>query len=122
MSTSLLEEASLEQAEVEQMCSLVGSSCYYSVMDLSNRIRVRILRRIQFHSLFKMSESKGLKSKIPLIPQLGTIPLYMQTSLMSDPTWRAVRGVCSAGLMTTVFPQLRAGAIFHMNMSKGKFH
>lgn len=44
------------------------------------------------------------------------------TSLMSDPRWRAVRGVCSAGLMTTVFPQLRAGAIFHMNISKGKFH
>lgn len=41
---------------------------------------------------------------------------------MSDPTCRAVRGVCSAGLMTTVFPQLRAGAIFHMNISKGKFH
>lgn len=36
--------------------------------------------------------------------------------------WRAVRGVCSAGLMTTVFPQLRAGAIFHMNISRGKFH
>lgn len=36
--------------------------------------------------------------------------------------YSAVRGVCSAGLITTVFPQLSAGAIFHININKGKFH
>ena len=33
-----------------------------------------------------------------------------------------MRGVCSAGLMTIVFPQHKAGASFHTSMSKGKFH
>ena len=42
--------------------------------------------------------------------------------MMSAPTCRAVSGVCSAGLMITVLPQLRAGAIFHMNINRGKFH
>lgn len=45
-----------------------------------------------------------------------------RTSFMSRAMWRAVRGVCSAGLMTTVFPQHRAGAIFHANIISGKFH
>lgn len=44
------------------------------------------------------------------------------TSFIKDATWRAVRGVCSAGLTTTVFPQLRAGPIFQINITKGKFH
>jgi hypothetical protein len=30
--------------------------------------------------------------------------------------------VVSAGLRTTVFPQVKAGAIFHAAMSSGKFH
>lgn len=34
---------------------------------------------------------------------------------------RAERGVCSAVLMTMVFPHARAGAIFHANMRMGKF-
>jgi hypothetical protein len=33
----------------------------------------------------------------------------------------ALSGVVSAGLRTTVFPQARAGAIFHESMSSGKF-
>lgn len=44
------------------------------------------------------------------------------TSLMSAAMCRADNGVCSAGLMTTVFPQHRAGAIFHANIISGKFH
>ncbi|TNN75313.1 hypothetical protein EYF80_014360 [Liparis tanakae] len=58
----------------------------------------------------------------PEVEQSKTLSAQQQTSLMSAPMWSAVRGVCSAGLMTTVFPQLRAGAIFHMNISRGKFH
>ena len=34
----------------------------------------------------------------------------------------AVMEVVSAGLMTTVFPVARAGAIFHASISSGKFH
>lgn len=33
-----------------------------------------------------------------------------------------VRGVCSAGLITKVFPQHSAGAIFQTSISNGKFH
>src|SRR5262249_58071834 len=33
-----------------------------------------------------------------------------------------VRGVTEAGLRTTVFPRARAGAIFHIAWSSGKFH
>ena len=33
-----------------------------------------------------------------------------------------MRGVVSAGFKTTVFPQAKAGAIFHAAMSNGKFH
>ena len=33
----------------------------------------------------------------------------------------AVSGVVSAGLSTTVFPQARAGAIFHASINSGKF-
>ncbi len=40
---------------------------------------------------------------------------------MSSPALSALRGVCSAGLSTTVLPQAKAGAIFQMNMSRGKF-
>lgn len=90
METSLLEK---HQAEVEQKCSLVGNSCYYSVIGSFGHMGIRVV--------FKRISG---------------------TSWMSDPMWSAVSGVCSAGLMTTVFPQLRAGAIFHMNISNGKFH
>ena len=34
----------------------------------------------------------------------------------------AVKGVIVAGLKTTVFPQTRAGAIFHTGIATGKFH
>lgn len=44
------------------------------------------------------------------------------TSFTRDATCRAVRGVCSAGFTTTVFPQLSAGPIFQMSMTRGKFH
>lgn len=33
-----------------------------------------------------------------------------------------MRGVCSAGLRTTVFPQLSAGPNFHAVITRGKFH
>lgn len=44
------------------------------------------------------------------------------TSLMRAPMYSALSGVCSAGLITTVFPQHSAGAIFQVNISRGKFH
>lgn len=66
----------------------------------------------------KLEPNQGSKHVISTFPWSAQYP----TSLTRDPMWRAVRGVCSAGLMTTVFPQLSAGAIFHVNISKGKFH
>ena len=47
----------------------------------------------------------------------GGTPASRQTSAKS----RAVRGVNSAGLSTTVFPAASAGAIFHANINSGKF-
>lgn len=44
------------------------------------------------------------------------------TSLISEPMYSDVRGVCSAGLITRVFPQHSAGAIFQTSISNGKFH
>lgn len=35
--------------------------------------------------------------------------------------YMAVKGVSSEGLITTVLPAARAGAIFHENMRRGKF-
>lgn len=46
----------------------------------------------------------------------------LPTSLMRAPMYRALSGVCSAGLITTVLPQHSAGAIFQVNISRGKFH
>ena len=42
-------------------------------------------------------------------------------SARSSANISAVRGVTDAGLRTTVFPRERAGAIFHMAWSSGKF-
>lgn len=59
----------------------------------------------------------------PPLPHLGHAVLgFLLTSLIRAPMWSAVSGVCSAGLMTTVLPQHRAGAIFHVNINRGKFH
>lgn len=44
------------------------------------------------------------------------------TSRIRAPRWSAVRGVCSAGFTTTVFPQQSAGASFHASIRSGKFH
>ena len=41
--------------------------------------------------------------------------------MASSPTRSAVSGVCSAGFMTTVLPQARAGPHFHASISSGKF-
>ena len=35
--------------------------------------------------------------------------------------YKAVKGVSSEGLITTVHPVARAGAIFQVNMRRGKF-
>jgi hypothetical protein len=43
-------------------------------------------------------------------------------SLISSAATRALRGVCSAVLMTTVLPVAMAGPTFHAHMSMGKFH
>ena len=44
------------------------------------------------------------------------------TSLMSDARNRAVSGVCSAGLITVVFPAARQGPNFQLYINIGKFH
>ena len=47
-----------------------------------------------------------------------------QVGLLQDlrEVQRACSGVVSAGLITTVLPHARAGAIFHASISSGKFH
>ena len=40
---------------------------------------------------------------------------------MSDATYKAVSGVCSAGFITTTVPAARAGPSFHACISSGKF-
>ena len=44
------------------------------------------------------------------------------TSLIREPRYRAVSGVCSAGLRMTTLPQASAGASFKPAMLRGKFH
>ena len=46
----------------------------------------------------------------------------LQTSLIRDAKYSAMSGVCSAGLMTIVLPQHKAGPIFQAAISTGKFH
>ena len=46
---------------------------------------------------------------------------YTCTSAISDATYNAVRGVCSAGFITTTFPVARAGPSFHACINNGKF-
>lgn len=48
-------------------------------------------------------------------------PLGRPASLKSLVMYMAVKGVSSEGLITTVLPAARAGAIFHENMRRGKF-
>lgn len=60
--------------------------------------------------------------KLGLLSSCAYFNLEKLTSFIKDATWRAVRGVCSAGLTTTVFPQLSAGPIFQMSITNGKFH
>lgn len=45
----------------------------------------------------------------------------MIPSWNNSPMRRAVRGVCSAGLRTTVQPAAKAGPNFHACINKGKF-
>ena len=51
-----------------------------------------------------------------------TTPGGRSHSAMISARVRAVSGVVSAGLRTTVLPVARAGAIFHAAISSGKFH
>jgi len=44
------------------------------------------------------------------------------TSYISSAILKAVRGVYSAGLSTTVHPAAKAGASFQANIRAGKFH
>ena len=58
-------------------------------------------------------------------PNPGTTlitPSGTPASWASSAIRRAVSGVCSAGLRTTVFPPARAGPHFHACISAGKFH
>ena len=53
--------------------------------------------------------------------QSPTYPLKL-TSLNKEPTYSAVKGVCSAGLTTTTLPQARAAESFKHAILRGKFH
>lgn len=46
----------------------------------------------------------------------------MLTSLMSEPRYKAVSGVCSAGFKMMVHPAATAGAILAIANSSGAFH
>jgi hypothetical protein len=48
-------------------------------------------------------------------------PSGMPASSASSPSRSAVRGVCSAGLRSTVQPAASAGATFQADISRGKF-
>ena len=49
-------------------------------------------------------------------------PAGMPASMVSSARRRVVSGVSSAGLMTMVQPQARAGMTFHRAIIIGKFH
>ncbi|MNV25692.1 hypothetical protein D3C71_1167970 [compost metagenome] len=51
-----------------------------------------------------------------------TTPGGKPASSTSSASRKAVKGVSSAGLSTTVQPAAKAGAIFHTAISSGKFH
>src|SRR5689334_25147457 len=50
-----------------------------------------------------------------------TTPLGTPASISTLTKLSADRGVCDAGLKTTVLPQTRAGTIFHEGIAIGKF-
>ena len=51
-----------------------------------------------------------------------TTPFGRPASCRMATSASAVAGVWPAGLITTVFPKARAGAIFQAGMAMGKFH
>ncbi len=62
------------------------------------------------------------------VAPVAPAPLIIFTTPRGTPdSWQiwansiAVKGVCSAGLITMVLPMAMAGATFHDNISKGKF-
>ncbi|SST08940.1 Uncharacterised protein [Acinetobacter baumannii] len=58
----------------------------------------------------------------PVPVTMFTTPGGIPASRHNWPRRRAVSGVSSAGLRTTVQPQARAGTIFQIAISRGKFH
>ena len=50
-----------------------------------------------------------------------TTPGGTSASRITSASFKAVRGVVSAGFKTTVLPAANAGAIFHAAINKGKF-
>ena len=72
-----------------------------------------------------LSTPAWFSSASPVFPapvMMLTTPSGSSASRKTSASLSAVSGVVSAGLSTTVFPQARAGAIFHAAMSSGKFH
>ena len=51
-----------------------------------------------------------------------TTPLGNPASSINSAKYNAESGVCSAGLSTIVHPVASAAPIFHIAMSRGKFH
>ena len=71
-----------------------------------------------------LSMSSCATIKAPVWPSpvtMLTTPGGSPTSRVISANARAVRGVNSAGLSTTVLPAASAGAIFHASISSGKF-
>ena len=63
-----------------------------------------------------MNRQPSLKAVPTRILRIMAVSL---TSLHRDAMYRAVNGVCSAGLRTTQFPVARAGANFHVAIKIG---
>lgn len=65
--------------------------------------------------------AKAYPAEGPYPGKMFTTPSGKPASMISSPILRAVKGVCSAGFITTVHPVARAGPSFQAYMRAGKF-
>lgn len=65
--------------------------------------------------------ASALPATEPRPGMMLTTPGGRPASMTRLPKYIAERGVCSAGLRTTVLPHARAGATFQASIMKGKF-
>ena len=69
-----------------------------------------------------MCEASAAPAMAPCPFTILTTPGGKPASTIRLARKRIERGVCSAGLRTTVFPQARAGPSFQAAIARGKFH